>query len=501
MIVVANPSGGAGNSFAGLHAYCAHDADQAPTSERVDWISTRNVAADPNQAWKVMAATHYMADQLKADAGIQAGRKTKTGPVLHLVMSFAEGEPTDRESMESAVDQMLGSLGADPAKMRGKSKPKQRQFADEHQAVIYAHSDTKNTHLHVMVNTVHPEHGTRLPTSNNFDKLQAWAGKFSKEHGTDHRTPARQENRETREDGEYVKGAKRVPRNLYEIAKELRSAVNDNDHAKGVLNEQKAKDAALLQRGRDIAANHAEQRAVLDRDFKETKADLSKTLRADIGKAASEIRETYRPKMRDLKARQARELETFTSLETSFFGRASNMVRAMRASTEDVREEKTGVISRSFRILTNAGERKAFFDRAQQRERSALRADQARELKAQKTEFEKAHFDRLKTEQTVFLEKSAELKKTQAEETAALRDAWKQRTHERETAIKTKIESEPRRTDLLKQHKKSTVPQSFTDMVKAREQSNKLRSDFNEGRSPAREQDNARDRDRGRDDD
>jgi len=49
MIVVINPSGAAGHSFKGLHAYCAHDAGNAQTTERVDWMETRNLAtrSDP----------------------------------------------------------------------------------------------------------------------------------------------------------------------------------------------------------------------------------------------------------------------------------------------------------------------------------------------------------------------------------------------------------------------------------------------------------------------
>ena len=58
MIVVINPSGAAGHSFKGLHAYCAHDAGNAQTTERVDWMETRNLATDDaHVGWKIMAAT------------------------------------------------------------------------------------------------------------------------------------------------------------------------------------------------------------------------------------------------------------------------------------------------------------------------------------------------------------------------------------------------------------------------------------------------------------
>ena len=143
MIVVINPSGSAGRSFKGLHAYCAHDPDRADTSERVEWMDTRNIAAnDPEQAWKVMVATAGAQNELKRAAGVRAGRTSKDGAVMHVIMSFHEDEPSDPASMKEAADDFLSKFGVDPAKMRGKSKPSRRQFADEHQVIMYAHRDT-----------------------------------------------------------------------------------------------------------------------------------------------------------------------------------------------------------------------------------------------------------------------------------------------------------------------------------------------------------------------
>ena len=89
MIVVINPSGSAGRSFKGLHAYCAHDPDRAKTSERVEWTDMRNIAAnDPEQAWKVMAATAGTQNELKRAAGIRAGRTSKDGAVMHVEMFY-----------------------------------------------------------------------------------------------------------------------------------------------------------------------------------------------------------------------------------------------------------------------------------------------------------------------------------------------------------------------------------------------------------------------------
>lgn len=494
MIVIANPSGGAGRSFKGLHAYCAHDADQAETAERVEWISTRNVCADPEQAWKVMAATAYMADDLKREAGISAaGRPTTTGEVLHLVVSFADGEPIERETMEAAADELLSSLGADPAKMRGKSKPKRRQFADEHQAIMYAHTDTENTHLHIMVNTVHPETGLRLPTSNNFNKLQDWAGKFSERHGTAHLTPARAENREARENGEYVKGDKRLTRNMYELTKEVKSAVNDNDRAKAILDEQKAKDAALLQKGRDLADKQRSDRGDLDAQHKAGKAAIGKELRAKIGKAKAALRKKYRPEIRALKSRQAHEKKIFETMEKSFFGRTKNFMNAVGASSEDVREGATGRITRAFRILTNAGERKAYFERSQAMELGSLKSKRQAEENAETAVFKAESTDQLSELRESYAAKRDQMLKDHKAENDELKGSWKERTAEREEALEQAAHIEQTKPRIGGDFGRARLP---GDYIKNLDEDLGMIQSFKDRASPASEQDNKRDKNR-----
>ena len=160
MNVVVKPSGGYGHSFKGLHAYLSHDKDSTQTSERVDFIETRNLATDdPEQAVKIMIATAKAQDALKRASGqAMTGAKATTGPVLHVVLAFDKDEPTnDPEKVKQDIDDYLSHLGVDPAKMRGKSQPKNRQYAEEHQVVMYGHNDTDNypvsyTHLTLPTN-------------------------------------------------------------------------------------------------------------------------------------------------------------------------------------------------------------------------------------------------------------------------------------------------------------------------------------------------------------
>lgn len=457
MIVVINPSGRAGHSFKGLHQYCAHDQGSAHASERVEWIEGRNLASDnPALAWKIMAATAQSQDALKKAAGIKAGRASKNGPVMHVVLSFDKDEPQDREAMSAAADELLAKLGADPAKMRGKSKPKRRQFADEHQVMMYAHKDTENTHLHLMINRVHPETGLNLPSNNDQIKAQKWALSYSKRHGSDHKTPARAENMEARDNGEYVKGTRRKSRNLYEQESQLQ-AVNDNESAQALRDEQRRKNHALELKGRNMAAMHAKAWDGLAEAHKQRKNAIGRALRREANKVKAAIREEFRPLKRALKEEQASERKTFDALEQSFFGRAGNVVKALHLSKEDVRDQSSGIIKRAFQVFTNAGQRKAYFEQAQQRAQTALEA-QMRDKQAEALlSLKKEAQAKLKANRSVFEQARDETSKKQAADKAALQRDWKTRTAEREEALKALLKAQ-QAEDIKRDYKKAACP-------------------------------------------
>lgn len=485
MIVVANPSGSAGSSFKGLHQYCAHDVDKATTSERVEWVETRNVAADPQHAYKVMIATAANANELKKEAGVKAGRKSTKGEVLHLVMSFDKDEPSDRDTINKAVDGMLAGLGADPAKMRGKSKPSRRQFADEHQAVLYVHKDTDNTHVHVMVNTVHPETGIRLPTSNNYKKLQNWAEQFSKEHGTEHKTPARQENREMRENGEYVKHADRPNRKEFEQAKELKSASNDNNRITSFMEFQKAKDAALFAKGRENVKTYHAQLKTLKTALNNKKAEADQIRKTEINKARSKVREDFRPKWRALSKRQQKEAKTFEALETTFWGRTKNTIQSFKSAYQ----EQTGVIARSFRILSSSGARKEYFEKGQARERAALSKEQLNKVDIAKKAASEKQAETYQSARVEYLAAYREAKLEQAKRNDELKSDWKLRNEERKEQIDRfkQIELKKPRLDDAFSRARVNTDRSFSS-------NQRLTEEFKA--QHAREQDNTKDKDK-----
>lgn len=486
MNVIINPSGTAGFSFKGLHNYCAHDKEGS-TSERVEWMSARNLAASPKHAYKIMIATAAAQNQLKRSAGVRVGRHAENGEVMHIVMSFDQDEPHDRETMETAADQLLSRLGKDPTKRGGKGATI-RQMADEHQAVLYAHTDTKNPHVHIMLNVVHPKHGRRLPTSNDQLKASRWALGFSKEHGTAHKTPAREENMAARDRGEYVKAERRKSRKAYEEEKALEQASNDNDRLKTFLANQKRKDAALYEQGRTLAAKQQQRSADIEKRFEGRKAQADRAMKQRINQAKAAIREEFRPQFRDLKTRQAAERKTFEALEASFFGRTKNALKTVRGAFD---KQNTGLISRSFRILSNAGERKTYFERGQARALRALEKQRASkiELAIKDAKVERKHSHSNAGKQLIQESASAE-QKTSAEIGQHKAD-WKQRALGRKSDFTEFQQLERAKPAIGGDFVRAQMTDEY---FKDLERRVGLGGDFNDtSQTPAEEQDNERD--------
>src|SRR5260370_41348291 len=98
-----------GRSFRGAALYYLHDKRQEGeaerfTTDRVAWVETVNLpTGDPERAWRIMAHTAMMADEIKAAAGIKAtGRKLKN-PVFAYSIAWHPGEkPAKAEQIEAA---------------------------------------------------------------------------------------------------------------------------------------------------------------------------------------------------------------------------------------------------------------------------------------------------------------------------------------------------------------------------------------------------------------
>jgi hypothetical protein len=500
MIVVINPSGSAGHSFKGLHAYCAHDAGSSTTTERVEWVATRNLASDdPDQAWRIMAATAMAQNALKASAGIAATGRKSSAHVMHIVLSFHEEEGRSPEDMQAAADELLSELGATGG--RGKNKPIRVQKASEHQAIYYAHTDTDSRHLHIMLNRVHGDHGVLLPSSNDQLKASRWAQAYSERHGTEHATPDRQINNAARDKGEYVKGKRRSLKRAFEEERATKAA-NDNDIVDAALAAQARKDAALALKGRNMKALQARAWEALAESHKARRASIQSEARRTLNKQRAEIRDGFRPQWTALDRAQKAEQKTFEALEASFLGRARNVLSTLQKSRNIEDEQNKGLLTQGFRVVVSATERRALFDKAQAAKRRQLQKAQDARMADAAQRAKAARDDKLEANRRHFEEERDQLKKRHQAQTSAHGQEWRVRNAERTAALEDARKKATLQADLQsswRKHAKADGEDSrlayLAKLIDARGAFDRANGAAIDLRSPERDRELDRDRD------
>ena len=145
--------------------YILHDA-QKTSRDRVLWNETRNLVSGVDDAWFEMFATARDQAELKRQSGHDARGRKNTKPVLQYTLSWAISETPLSAHMRETVSSSLNMLGL-----------------SEHQAVIAAHCDKKHLHVHIVVNTIHPETGMTAPLKYTKERLSRWAEEYEREHG------------------------------------------------------------------------------------------------------------------------------------------------------------------------------------------------------------------------------------------------------------------------------------------------------------------------------
>ena len=183
----------AGSSFQGAFLYYCHDK-QSNTKERVAWTETCNMMTDcVDKAWKVMAYTAKVASQLKRAANIKRAGDKVAKPVISYSLAWHPEQNPDKQTMLEAAKQTINKLKL-----------------QEHEAIIVAHTDEPQKHVHVIVNQIHPLTGKAANLYQSKRKLQDWARTFQQQEGTDY-CPQRQANHNK------ISGDPKVNRRRYQI--------------------------------------------------------------------------------------------------------------------------------------------------------------------------------------------------------------------------------------------------------------------------------------------
>ena len=178
MIVIIHNTG---TSFKGLGNYLTHDPG-ASSDERIGWTHTENLANDdPRSATDEMLWTARNAELLKQEAGIPAGGRETEKPVKHFSLNWSPDEDPSRAHMIETTENFLRHMNW-----------------DEHQALLVAHEDKSHSHVHVMLNAVHPETGLKLDEGFEQRRAQTWALGYELEQ-ENVRCANRLENAENRE--------------------------------------------------------------------------------------------------------------------------------------------------------------------------------------------------------------------------------------------------------------------------------------------------------------
>lgn len=220
---------GLGRSFMGAGDYYLHDK-QADTSERVAFTHAENIPTqNPEKALKWMAWTAIHAEDLKRESGTEQTGHSSKKPVFTFSLSWHPEQEPHKEDMVGAGRRALVALGL-----------------EEHETLMVAHSDRDHPHLHLIVNTVHPETGSVNRLSYSQLRLSKWAEAYEREHGKIY-CEQRVENNARRDQGRKVNVHADLIAEIY----------NSSDNGK-------AFQAALAERGFKLAQGKGSRILVID---------------------------------------------------------------------------------------------------------------------------------------------------------------------------------------------------------------------------------------------
>lgn len=191
-----------GSSFRGAFLYYLHDKGGAETRERVAWAHTENMRTDdPDQAWRVMAYTAREQNRLKEASGqSRAGRKLEK-PVFAYSLSWDPEQNPSRKHMLKTARNSLEMLGL-----------------SDHEAVIIAHQDEPQKHVHVIVNRVHPITGTAGDVRNTKRKFSDFAREYEREHGKIY-CEQRERNHKRRHEGKLTRYHDQVIAETWDVSR------------------------------------------------------------------------------------------------------------------------------------------------------------------------------------------------------------------------------------------------------------------------------------------
>lgn len=483
MIPKASQGGRAtGTSFKGVFQYLNHDKRQdgesvSTSSDRVDWVATRNLATDdPEMASRIMAATARQQDDIKISSGGSVAGNKSDQVVFHYSLGWhpSEKDGLTKAEMLRAADESIRAIGG-----------------DDHQAMIYAHNDADHPHVHVVLNRVNPDHGKMLNLWKYQTNLSKWALSYEQERGKV-LCNERVNNWRERENGQVFTADKWESWHQFNEAGDLKNA-NDNA-GKRLYVEQKEKDAALSAKGETMHKRHSqewkdlsavykqEKNRILGRDDNNgQKVDNQKThgkkQQTPFQKAATDIKAQFKPLWQELFKSQTREKSAFKQREAHLKGKIENAIAAVKQARMRDPEASRGFISMAFNYMISSKAREQELGKAHDRGIRTLRSAQSAEITKSFDTIRKTRSEALQKHRERFGVNREALKEKQSGERSELRQEWKTRKEERERVNKI-----IQKRDNIRENSKDTPARKNDEEKKASKKFERVRRARNPNR-------------------
>ncbi|WP_428295702.1 relaxase/mobilization nuclease domain-containing protein [Hyphomicrobium sp.] len=276
----------------------------------------------PDDAWRPMRDTWEDRTKLKILNGVPTtGRDNKT-PVLHYTLAWHKDDQPTPEHMQKMALETLGVMGL-----------------AEHQAVIAAHSDKVHLHVHVVVNTVHPETGKTAQLKYTKEKLSKWAEAYERAHGIHCEERIANNAERERHAQARMKNRRLDPTDLLMNRKGdakaiLMAAPQPKARKPYVPVKHKATSRNQWFEKKEISSRMRIMRATLDAELKverdatwarheKARDALDAETDAKVELARANIRDKYRPKWRSLYGAQRREARYVDRIAGNLFERAA----------------------------------------------------------------------------------------------------------------------------------------------------------------------------------
>lgn len=305
-----------GTSFKGAAEYLLHDKN-GTTSDRVAWTHRMNLFSNTvEDAWFEMMDTWRDRNALKKAAGYKTSGRDNKAPVLHMSLSWHPDETPSADHMRETAVAALKALGL-----------------QEHQALIVAHNDEPQPHVHLLINTVHPVTGKTADLKHSKQTLSRWAEAYEREHGQI-RCEQRVKNNARRDALRQERGAEReasraFARAVWQGMKPEAPApskpyepVNDNSPSRRQwIDSQEIADRMKALRAEHTAGQKVERDTLwLQQQAKLTA--LEQETKGKVDQIRQNVRENYRGKWRQLYRSQQAERRYLTKVATHPFERA-----------------------------------------------------------------------------------------------------------------------------------------------------------------------------------